>query len=124
MMQGCQGFAPRYSTSQKGHLRQALFAARHILLDCFGKLEDSRTGQDLIPWMLQVSLFFFFLSLPFSTGQDLTHSSSLPLSSSVYPSSALGRTSSMDAECDMLMHCLSSICCPCCLIFCFYLPIL
>lgn len=56
VMQGCQGYAPRYSTSQKGHLRQSLFAARQILLDCFGKLEDSRTGQDLIPWMLQVSL--------------------------------------------------------------------
>lgn len=50
---GCKGYAPRYSTSQKGRLRQVLFAARHILQDCFGKLEDSRTGQDLIPWMLQ-----------------------------------------------------------------------
>ena len=39
-----------------------MFAARHILLDCFGKLEDSRTGQDLIPWMLQVSLFVFLFS--------------------------------------------------------------
>lgn len=57
VMQACKGYAPRYSTVQKGRLRQVLFAARHILLDCFGKLEDSRTGEDLIPWMLQVSLY-------------------------------------------------------------------
>ncbi|DBB07124.1 TPA: hypothetical protein ACH3X1_011698 [Trebouxia sp. C0004] len=51
--QSCRGYAPRYSASQKGHLRQVLFAARHILLDCFGRLDDSRTGEDTIPWMLQ-----------------------------------------------------------------------
>ena len=53
-VQGCRGYAPRYPTSQKGRLRQVLFAARHILLECFGKLEDSRTGEDVIQWMLQV----------------------------------------------------------------------
>ena len=54
-VQGCQGYTPRYSTSEKGRLRQVLFAARHILLEFFGKLEDSRTGEDVIQWMLQVS---------------------------------------------------------------------
>jgi len=32
-----------------------LFAARHILLDCCGTLDDSRTGEDAISWMLQAS---------------------------------------------------------------------
>ncbi|KAL0045181.1 hypothetical protein WJX82_011267 [Trebouxia sp. C0006] len=51
--QSCRGYAPKYSASQKGHLRQVLFAARHILLDCCGRLDDSRTGEDAISWMLQ-----------------------------------------------------------------------
>ncbi|KAL0028293.1 hypothetical protein WJX79_007931 [Trebouxia sp. C0005] len=51
--QSCRGYAPKYSASQKGHLRQVLFAGRHVLLDCFGQLDDSRTSEDVIPWMLQ-----------------------------------------------------------------------
>ncbi len=37
-----------------------LFAARHILLDCFGRLDDSRTGEDAISWMLQARAYLFF----------------------------------------------------------------
>ena len=55
LLQSCRGHAPKYSASQKGHLRQVLFAARHILLDCCGRLDDSRTGEDVISWMLQAS---------------------------------------------------------------------
>lgn len=55
-VQSCRGYAPQYTPSQQAFLRQVLFAARHILSDCFGPLEDSRTGEDLIPWLLQVLL--------------------------------------------------------------------
>ena len=96
-MQGCQGYAPRYSTSQKSLLRQALFAARHILLDCFGTLEDSRTGQDTIPWMLQVRGFFllffficiFFPLLGFWAGPHFMDASGLLLILPLFSSSCL-----------------------------------
>ena len=56
-LQSCRGYAPKYSASQKGQLRPVMFAARHILLDCCGRLDDSRTGEDAISWMLQVQRF-------------------------------------------------------------------
>ena len=62
--QSCRGYAPRYSASQKGHLRQVLFAARHILLDCCGRLDDSRTGEDAISWMLQARAYLSVFPVP------------------------------------------------------------
>lgn len=53
-MQSCKGHAPGYTPQQQGSLRQVLFAVRQVLSDSFGPLIDSRTGDDLIPWMIQV----------------------------------------------------------------------
>ena len=57
VMQSCQGYAPRYADDQLSKLRQVLFAARQILHDSFGRLDDSRTGEDVMSWMLQVDAF-------------------------------------------------------------------
>ena len=56
-LQSCRGYAPRYTAEQTSKLRQVLFGGRQILHDCFGRLEDSRTGEDVISWMLQVTSF-------------------------------------------------------------------
>ncbi len=51
--QDCRGVAPQYDASARAQLREVLFAARHIVTEATGGLPDSRTGQDLLPMLLQ-----------------------------------------------------------------------
>jgi len=54
-LQGCRGFAPRYSEEARQSLRGSLTAARHILAETCGPMTDMRTGRDLVPEMLRGS---------------------------------------------------------------------
>ncbi|KAK9903346.1 hypothetical protein WJX75_003447 [Coccomyxa subellipsoidea] len=51
--QDCRGIAPRYDAAATAQLREVLYAARHVLTEATGGLPDSRTGQDLLPMLLQ-----------------------------------------------------------------------
>ena len=52
-MQDCQGHAPNYGEGARGTLRETLYAVRHLFHEAMGPLQDSRTGQDLVPMLLQ-----------------------------------------------------------------------
>ena len=52
-VQDCRGIAPRYDAAATAQLREVLYAARHVLTEATGGLPDSRTGQDLLPMLLQ-----------------------------------------------------------------------
>lgn len=50
----CFGFAPNYSKKQRKRLRTVLSAAYYILhVGYGGKISDSRTGADILPWMMR-----------------------------------------------------------------------
>lgn len=51
--QECRGFAPAYGAAQRAELASVLFAARHVMAEAANPLHDGRTGQDLIPLLLQ-----------------------------------------------------------------------
>lgn len=51
------GYGPFYSTEKKQHLRGVLSAALIILRSCYDRLFDSRTGYDLLPYILQGKRF-------------------------------------------------------------------
>ena len=53
MLQDCQGFAPRLDEGAQAKLRLALLASRSVLASCYSTLQDSRTGEDLLPLLLQ-----------------------------------------------------------------------
>ena len=52
-MQDCRGPAPLYDPQQRAELRALLFAARHLFAEAASPLWDGRTGQDLLPLLLQ-----------------------------------------------------------------------
>jgi hypothetical protein len=52
-MQACRGAAPVYGPEQRAQLRKVLFAARHLLAEATDALWDSRSGEDLLPLLLQ-----------------------------------------------------------------------
>lgn len=47
------GKGPKYSVEQKKSLRKILSAAYIVLKACYGRIVDSRTGEDLIPKLVQ-----------------------------------------------------------------------
>ena len=52
-VQDCQGHAPHYEEGTREALRETLYAVRHLFHEAMGPLQDSRTGQDLLPMLLQ-----------------------------------------------------------------------
>lgn len=52
-VQSCRGVAPAYGPEQRAQLRRVLFAARHLLAEATDALWDSRSGEDLLPLLLQ-----------------------------------------------------------------------
>ena len=53
MVQECRGCAPLYGATQRAELARVLFAVRHVMAEAADPLRDGRTGQDLIPLLLQ-----------------------------------------------------------------------
>ena len=53
----CTGFTPAYTDDQKKDLRLILSAARAIVQECYAPILDSRTGADIIPWLLRGASF-------------------------------------------------------------------
>lgn len=49
------GYVPAYTDEQKAELRSVLSAARQILNSGYTKIYDSRTGDDVMPWLLKGS---------------------------------------------------------------------
>lgn len=45
--------APQYDEAARQQLKEVLYAVRHLLTEATGGLPDSRTGQDLLPMLLQ-----------------------------------------------------------------------
>ena len=52
-VQDCQGHAPNYVEGTRGNLREMLYVVRHLFHEAMGPLRDGRTGQDLLPGLLQ-----------------------------------------------------------------------
>ena len=53
ILQDCCGHVPKYEEGTKEILRETLYALRHMFHEAMGPLHDSRTGQDLLPMLLQ-----------------------------------------------------------------------
>ncbi|KAI3428570.1 hypothetical protein D9Q98_007392 [Chlorella vulgaris] len=53
----CRGHAPAYTPEQRQHLKVALSAGMHVLHSCYAPLPDSRTGEDMLPWLLRGAVF-------------------------------------------------------------------
>lgn len=53
LVQDCQGHVPHYGEGTRETLRETLYAVRHLIHEAMGPLQDSRTGQDLLPGLLQ-----------------------------------------------------------------------
>jgi hypothetical protein len=53
----CTGFTPAYTDDQKKDLRLILSATRAIIQECYAPIVDSRTGADIIPWLLRGASF-------------------------------------------------------------------
>ncbi|PSC69844.1 oxidoreductase [Micractinium conductrix] len=49
----CRGYAPAYSPDQQEQLQAVLSAALHVVHSCYAPIPDSRTGADIIPWLLR-----------------------------------------------------------------------
>ena len=52
-IQDCCGHAPAYGEGARETLRETMYALRHLFHEAMGPLHDSRTGQDLLPALLQ-----------------------------------------------------------------------
>ncbi|KAL4423051.1 hypothetical protein ABPG77_002085 [Micractinium sp. CCAP 211/92] len=49
----CRGYAPAYSAEQRQQVQVALSAALQLLHSCYAPIPDSRTGADILPWLLR-----------------------------------------------------------------------
>ncbi|KAL4428317.1 hypothetical protein ABPG75_002406 [Micractinium tetrahymenae] len=49
----CRGHAPAYTPEQREQVQVALSAALQVLHSCYEPIPDSRTGADILPWLLR-----------------------------------------------------------------------
>ncbi|PRW44524.1 oxidoreductase [Chlorella sorokiniana] len=49
----CRGHSPAYAPEQRRQLQVSLSAALQVLHSCYDPLPDSRTGADMLPWLLR-----------------------------------------------------------------------
>lgn len=56
-LQDCCGHAPAYGEGARETLTETLYALRHMFHEAMGPLHDARSGQDLLPGLLQGKTF-------------------------------------------------------------------